>query len=369
MKSQLIHTIYTRIAKPVFFRMDPERVHDRAVATGERLGRHQLTQQLTRYAFNYQHESLQQEIRGIVFKNPIGLAAGFDKNAQLTQILPAVGFGHMEVGSVTGEPCPGNSGRRLWRLPQSQSLVVYYGLKNDGCEEIAKRLANQQFEIPLGVSIAKTNSPDTVTCEAGIEDYVKAYRVMTEAKIGDYVTINISCPNAFGGEPFSDPQKLNLLLKEISQLPKTRPIFIKLAADLTTEVIDQIIDLARTYRIDGFIATNLAKDRSNSAIKETSVPDKGGLSGKVVESLSNNMISYIYSRIDTNEFVIIGCGGVFSAEDAYEKIKRGASLIQMITGMIYEGPQVIGQINRGLAELVRRDGYSHISQAVGSAHR
>jgi dihydroorotate dehydrogenase len=186
------------------------------------------------------------------------------------------------------------------------------------------------------------------------------------------MTINISCPNAFGGQPFTDPQKLGQLLQEISKLPKTKPIFLKMPPDLSISNIDQIIELARQFKIDGFICTNLTKDRIELSIKEKikeNLPtDKGGISGKVIERLSDDLIKYIYSKTK-GEFVIVGCGGIFSAGDAYRKIRLGASLLQLITGMIFEGPQLIGEINHGLVRLLKKDGFKNISEAVGADNK
>ncbi len=357
---------YGTLAKPFFFRRDPESVHDRVIGLGKRLGRYAVARRLTKGLFSYEHPALTQSILGIRFPNPVGLAAGFDKNAELVDILPAVGFGFEEVGSITGEPCAGNPKPRLWRLLESKALVVHYGLKNDGSEAIASHLRGRSFLIPIGTSIAKTNSPLTVGLEAGIADYAKAFRAFTE--IGDYFTINISCPNAYGGEPFSDPQKLEALLSAIDPIPTSKPIFLKLTADATTAELDALLAVVDRHRVHGFVLTNLTKNRQSPAIRQDELRNagKGGVSGKPVFDLSNRLISRLY-RVAGGRYAIIGVGGVFSAEDAYEKIKQGASLVQLATGMIYEGPQLIGEINRGLVELLRRDGFKHVSEAVGVA--
>ncbi len=366
LRSKCFGFFYAHFLKKIFFILDPETVHDRLTGLGKTLGNFSITRNLTASLFQFNHPSLEQNILGIRFKNPIGLAAGFDKDAQLTDILPSVGFGFAEVGSITGEPCAGNPKPRLWRLKKSQSLLVYYGLKNQGCIAIASRLIKKQFTFPVGISIAKTNSPDTVSEQQGIADYLKAYTTFAQAAIGDYFTINISCPNAFGGEPFTDPEKLDHLLAALTEMPKPKPIFIKLPAELPNPQTDAIIILARKYKLAGFVCTNLAKSRTNPHIKDQNVPENGGMSGKVVQELSDNLIAYIYQKTN-GEFIIIGCGGVFSAADAYRKIKLGASLIQLITGMIFNGPQVIGDINRGLVSLLESDGYTSISQAIGTA--
>ena len=303
---------------------------------------------------------------GIKFKNPIGLAAGFDKDAYLPGILPSVGFGFTEVGTITGKPCEGNPKPRLWRLKNSKSLVVYYGLKNDGCEEISKRLKNQKFSIPVITSIGKTNSKETMEEKKGIADYLKAYKAFLD--IGQVFDINISCPNAFGGLPFSDPKKLDNLLSQIDKIPSKKPILLKMPPDLKDGELDEILKVVSKHKVSGFICSNLTKDRKKSERKITDkfIPDHGGLSGKLVEDLANEQIAKIYQKTK-GKYVIIGLGGVFSAEDAYKKIKLGASLIQLITGMIFEGPQLISEINFGLVRLLKKDGFKNISRAIGTA--
>jgi dihydroorotate dehydrogenase len=359
--------LYRNILKRLFFRIDEEKMHNRIIMTGRILGNNVLTRKIVSLCLNFSNPALKQKIRGITFKNPIGLAAGFDKNAELTKIMPSVGFGFMEVGSITGEPCEGNPKPRLWRLPKSRSIVVYYGLKNDGCEAISKKLKGKKFKIPVGVSVAKTNSLETSDFKKGIQDYVKAARAFLD--IGDYFTVNISCPNAYGGQPFTNPDLLELLLKEINKLNITKPVFLKISPDLPSSVVDEIIKLADRHRVSGFICANLTKNRNNPKIVSEEinrVPEgKGGISGKPAEDAANRLISYIYKKTG-GKYVIIGCGGIFNAEDAYKKIKLGASLLQMITGMIFEGPQVISQINLGLCELLKKDGFENISEAVGA---
>ncbi len=365
-KAAIIRFKYKYFLKEIFFLQDPETVHDRMVRVGAFLGRHAWTKKLVHWAFFYSHPSLEQMIAGIKFRSPIGLAAGFDKDAYLTQILPEVGFGFEEAGSITGVACDGNPKPWLWRLKKSKALVVNYGLKNDGAEKIRDRLKGLKFKIPLGISLAKANSKETVEDEKGIADYQKAYRTFLEAGIGDYFTVNISCPNAYGGEPFTDPARLDKLLEALSQGGWKKPVFIKMPSDLETSAIDALLEVARKYKITGLVCTNLTKNRSNIKINTNDfLPEKGGISGKVVEDLSNRLISYVYKKTG-REFVLVGCGGVFSAEDAYKKIRLGAPLIQMITGMIFEGPEVIGQINYGLAKLLARDGFKNIAEAVGA---
>jgi dihydroorotate dehydrogenase len=392
-RNSLIRISYKLIIRNILFLTDPEYIHDKTIQLCQFFGRYSILRGIASLLFFYSNPVLNQEIRGIKFPNPIGLSAGFDKDALLTNILPCLGFGFAEVGSITGEPCEGNPKPRLWRLEKSKGLVIYYGLKNEGCEKISKRLKTElplpkvekkefsltmeakvkkrtkssspikKFKIPIGTSIAKTNNKNTAETDKGIKDYLKAYKCFTD--IGDYFTINISCPNAFGGAPFSDPERLNLLLNEIDKIGTKKPIFLKVSPDLSESEIDNIISISKSHRIDGFICTNLTKDRNNKKIIDKVLPENGGISGKVVEELSNNLISYVYKKTQ-GKFIIIGCGGVFSAEDAYKKIKLGANLVELITGMIFEGPQLISEINQGLVRLLKKDGFTNISQAVGA---
>jgi dihydroorotate dehydrogenase len=362
-RNKVLHTAYKHVLKPIFFINDPETVHDRVSKMGEVLGRFSIGQKLTRSMFGYTHPKLEQTILGINFKNPIGLSAGFDKNAELTDILPYVGFGFIEVGSITGNPCSGNPKPRLWRLPKSKSLAVYYGLKNDGCEVISKRLQHKKFEIPLGVNVAMTNCQDTVNIHNAINDYAKAFKVMEP--LASYITVNISCPNTLGGQPFITPHKLDYLFDILDEIPTQKPIFIKLSPDLTDAELNELLDVVHKHRIHGIICTNLTKQKENNPkVKDGFVPKVGGLSGKPVEEMSNRMLSHIYRR-EGKRYVLIGLGGVFTAEDAYKKIRLGASLVQLITGMIFEGPQVISEINQGLVKLLERDGFKSLEEARG----
>ena len=358
--------MYKHVAKPVFFAQDPEVVHDRMCALGNTLGKSSAGKGLARRLFAFEHPALEQEIFGITFRNPVGLAAGFDKNAELTQILPSVGFGFEEVGSITGEACEGNAKPRLWRMPKSQALRVYYGLKNDGAERIAERLSHAQFDMPIGVSIAKTNCATTVNQEAGIKDYAKDLRTL--ASIGDYVTVNISCPNAYGGQPFADPQSLDALLSALDQVEVCKPIFIKIKPDTTAAELDALVEVADKHRVHGFIVSNLTKSDSGVLPEEITKEQKGGISGKPTQERADSLIGHLYDTAG-ERYVVIGVGGIFTAEDAYKKICQGASLVQLATGMIFEGPQLIGEINKGLVRLLQKDGFENISEAVGSKRK
>ncbi len=360
--NKIIGFLYRNILKPILFLFDAEFVHDRFVKTGELLGRFGITRWKVRWLFAYQNPRLEQTVLGIKFVNPVGLSAGFDKDAKLTDIMPAVGFGFEEVGSITGEPCAGNPRPRLWRLPQLKSLVVHYGLKNEGCEKNAARLAKKNFKITIGTNIAKTNNVACAETEAGIDDYAKAFAAL--AVIGDYFTVNISCPNAYGGEPFVDPIRLEALLLRLDAIPTKKPVFLKLSPDIAGEKLDALLDVCARHRVQGFVCTNLTKEKKD----QNDIRMKGGLSGMLVQKLSDEQISYIYKKTQ-GKYIIIGVGGIFSAADAFRKIQLGATLVELITGMIFEGPQLIGEINRGLVRLLDKNGFKNIAEAVGSLNK
>lgn len=362
--AKIIGFLYRNALKPILFLFDAEKVHDRFVKIGSFLGRHRTTRIATRWLFAYKDARLEQTVLGMKFANPVGLSAGFDKDARAVDIMPEVGFGFVEVGSVTGESCEGNPKPRLWRLPKLKSLVVHYGLKNDGCEKISERLRGRKFVIPVGVNMAKTNNMACADTEAGIADYAKAFSAFAEKGIGDYFTVNISCPNAYGGEPFVDPERLDRLMTRIDSIPTQKPVFLKLSPDIVGEKLDAILEVCAKHRVHGFVCTNLTKEKKD----ENDIRMKGGLSGMLVQKLSDEQISYIYKKT-RGKYVIIGVGGIFTADDAFRKIQLGATLVELITGMIYQGPQIIGQINRGLVRLMNKKGYKNISEVVGMDHR
>ncbi|MBI3888173.1 quinone-dependent dihydroorotate dehydrogenase [Candidatus Nomurabacteria bacterium] len=340
-------------------------IHDLFTSTGQFLGKYAITRKTTGAFFNFRNPALEQNILGINFKNPIGLSAGFDKNAVLMNIMPAVGFGFTEIGSITALPYGGNTKPRLYRLPEAKSLRVNYGLKNLGAEVLHNNLKNKVWSLPVGINIAKTNSSETSDVQKGIADYFFTYKTFQD--VGDYFTINISCPNTCEEKPiFAEPENLDLLLGKIFSTPKVKPVFVKISPDLGDVKLDAILEVCLKHKVDGFVCTNLTK------INTLNHPGKGGFSGKLDSELSDKVIRQVYKKINTlaqEPFsckpIIIGVGGIFTAEDAYKKIKAGASLVELITGMIFEGPQAISEINRGLVKLLKKDGYKNISEAIG----
>ena len=366
--------MYEYLLRPILFLSDPEWVHDLFVWFGEKLGNCAPGRSIVRAFCSYSNPALRTRVAGIDFENPVGLGAGFDKDVRLTRIMPAVGFGFMEVGAVTRWAYAGNDGLRLARLPEDRSLIVYYGLKNIGAEAVLAKLPgiqkNGKFDIPVGVNIAKTNHPE-VKGAASVEDYAATYRMLSP--YFSYVTLNVSCPNAQDGCMFQEPHMLDGLLAALSRERKYCPVLLKISSHLSGEEADAILDVVGNYPfVDGFVVGNLSKRREDlllrSARKKLDAIPNGGISGGPIREISTELIRHIYKR-SGGRYVIIGLGGVFTAEDAYEKVLAGASLVQMVTGLIYGGPAAVQRINKGLVKLLKRDGYAHIADAVGKGVR
>lgn len=360
---------YKLLLKPIFFKFDPEDVHDKILLLGQTISNSSFFSKLTTKFFLYSNDKLSQNIAGVKFVNPVGLSAGFDKDAKIINTLPQVGFGFAEVGSVTYLPYEGNPKPRLYRLPKDEGLVVYYGLKNDGVKVITNRIKREyrkQQDFVLGVSIARTNSEETSSLEAGIKDYKASLEYLVKQGVGDYYTINISCPNTFYGEPYTTPERLDKLFKEISKVRVDKLVLIKMPINLKWDDFDNLLKVVVRYKFSGVVIGNLNKDRESEHITQD-YPSfiKGGVSGKPTRELSTDLIRKTYLKY-RDKLLIVGVGGIDSAETAYEKITAGASLLQLITGMIYKGPQLIGEINKGLVGLMENDGFKNISEAVGS---
>ena len=345
--------MYKHILKPILFLFDPENVHDFFTWTGELLGKCSLTRFLTSLIYGYRSskngKNISKTVDGITYRTPILLSAGFDYNGRLTQILPCIGFGGEEVGSVTARPCEGNAKPRLTRLPQSKSIIVNKGLRNEGVDKIIKRLNAQKPCFVIGISIARTNDEQSAqSIQAGIDDYVYSFKRLNEENVGDYYTINISCPNAFGGETFANPELLAQLLPALMIIPCSKPVYIKMPINIPWDHFEQLLKIIDQNKFNGVVIGNLNKDYSWLDVREEAPKEYvGGLSGKPCTHPSTDLIRKT-KEIYGNRFTIIGVGGIMSPETAKEKFDAGADLIQLITGMIYEGPGLVKKIAKSL---------------------
>lgn len=368
MITKTISIVYKNFIKPFFFQIDPETIHAAMTKTGNLLPKIPGISYITSSIFQINDKRLSQHIHGNTYLNPIGLAAGFDYEADLTQILPSLGFGFQTVGTITKLPYEGNPTPRLGRLPQSLSLMVNKGYKNLGSKKTIEKLKAQIFSGVVGISIGRTNSQKLVTQTESVHDIIDAFESFEQSSLNHaYYELNISCPNLYGNITFYTPNNLKQLLTSVSKIGITRPIYIKMPISETNKDTLAMLEIISKYPIHGVIIGNLQKNRSHPSLIPNEVIQfsLGNFSGKPTFERSNELISLCYKHF-SKRFIIIGCGGIFSAQDAYEKIKRGASLVQLITGMIYEGPQLVSQINLELLELLERDRLTHISQAIGT---
>jgi dihydroorotate dehydrogenase subfamily 2 len=357
---------YRHFLKRIFFLLDPELVHESITGYGEKLGKH-FPKFIIRKIFFVQNKSLEQKVAGINFTNPIGLAAGFDYQAQLTQILPQLSFGFQIVGTITNQAYEGNPKPRLGRLPKSKSLMVNKGFKNPGIKEVIKKLQRNDFEIPVGLSIGQSNTTKNVTQKQALGDVVAAFKTVENTRVNfNFYELNISCPNLFGNVSFYPPENLKELLQVVTGLNLKKPLFIKMPIEKSNQETEKMLSVIVNFPVAGVIFGNLQKDRKDKSLIQAEVKKfpVGNFSGKPTEQRSNELIQLAYKKYG-KRLVIIGCGGVFNAKDAYQKIKLGATLVQLITGLIFEGPQLVAQINLQLPELLKEDGFNQISEAVG----
>jgi len=366
----MIRLLYKKILKPILFLFPADDVHTFFLKIGNFIGGSNFFRFFTKKFLYFKNQNLKQKIFDIDFENPIGLAAGFDYDADLIDILPSVGFGYHTIGTVTYLSYIGNARPMLGRLPKSKSLLVNKGFKSMGIDSVLKKINKRKKRIPLGISIGSTNKSYN-TIEEMINDIFYSFQRVLNEDYFDYFELNISCPNLINTESLDDkldtPKGFKLLLDKLNTLLINKPLFIKMYLEKEEDETLALCEVANFYPwVKGFIFSNLVKNRKNPSFdkKEIENVGRGNFSGKPTEKITNNLIGVVYKKYN-DRFIIIGCGGVFTGFDAYEKIKRGATLIQMITGMIYEGPSVIGEINKELSSLLEKDGYTNISEAVG----
>jgi dihydroorotate dehydrogenase (fumarate) len=342
----------------------PDSAHEQMIRFGHWAQKHHFLINLLRFTTFYQHHLLNSNAFQKTFTSPIGFAAGIDKNAEITDCIEAVGFSFATFGSMTAQSAPGNPRPWFHRLPKLKSMMVHVGLANRGIQanlENLERAFDTAKTIIPGVSIARTNLAHTSrSVKAGIQDYYNSFKLL-RGKVG-IVEVNISCPNAFCGEQFLEPAPLDALLTKLDSVPLDVPVTLKMPADLPWSEFKTLLDIALQHNVQAVTICNLLKDRTGIDIP----PDwKGNLSGQPVQDRSDDLIARSYQYLG-GRLIIIGLGGIFNAADAYRKIKLGASLVEIASALMYQGPQVVCEIKRGLVKLLKADGFSSITQAVGS---
>lgn len=355
-----------QLLKPLIFRVEPEPAHDLVSAALGVAGNTPFVREALARTYAFDDAILHTTCAGLSFRNPVGLAAGFDKQAALIDPLARLGFGHVEVGTVTPRPQPGNPRPRMFRLPEDTALINRLGFNSPGMRDVAARLrVARAADIPtiIGVNIGKNR--DT-PLEQATEDYAAAF--VTLAPLADYVTVNISSPNTPGLRKLHDRQALEELLGTLAQhnaaSAHPRPIFLKVSPDETPEALDEVIGAGVSSGVAGFIATNttLSRDGLHGAARG----ETGGLSGTPLTLRSRAVIGQMY-RTTGGKIPIIGVGGIMRPEDAYEHMRAGASLVQVYSGLVYHGPGLVRDIARYLAHRLRAEGYQRVAEIVGSA--
>ena len=363
-------SLYSSIVRPLLFKLPAETAHDLALSSLKTA----LDSSAIRSAFakRFQRSPFGNLKRfGLTFSNPIGLAAGFDKNGEAADALCALGFGFIEVGTVTSEPQPGNPKPRVFRLPRDRALVNRLGFNNCGAKQLVANLKQHRPECILGVNIGKGRS---VPLKKAIPDYVKTFDTVYE--IADYIAVNVSSPNTPQLRELQSPELLGELLHALQNrnqelanehsLSRTKPLLLKIAPDLADNDIESIVEVTKRASLAGIIATNttVARNGLRTSPARIEAGGEGGLSGAPLRPASNDVIRKIF-RLTNGLMPIVGVGGVFTAEDAWEKICAGASLIQLYTSLIYEGPGVARRINDGLRQILSKEGFVSLDEAVG----
>ena len=354
--------MYTLLRK-IFFRFDPEKVHHWVMLRMQFAYRVPLLRSIVRKMFSVQDPYLRRKLWGLDFPNPVGLAGGFDKNAEYTDAMSCLGFGFVEIGTVTPRPQPGNPQPRLFRLPDDKALLNRMGFNNEGSANAANNLSRRKERIIVAGNIGKNK--DTAN-EDAVNDYEQCFRDLYHYV--DFFVVNVSSPNTPGLRELQDKEPLTRLLRRLLELNHEfgrehdplhqeheidgKPILLKIAPDLTAEQLDDVIEIVDSVGLHGIVATNTTISRYGL----TSPGDMltkygaGGISGAPVRNRSTEVVAYIHQKTE-GRIPIIACGGIFTAADALEKIRAGASLVQIYTGFVYEGPGIVKSICRGLKKL------------------
>jgi dihydroorotate dehydrogenase len=340
--------MYKLLVRPILFLFDPEKIHYFTFSALKFLGRIPLMKSFLSFLFVKDSPSLEKELFGIKFKNPVGLAAGFDKDAKLIDELACLGFGFIEIGTLTPKPQPGNDRPRLFRLPEDQALINRMGFNNEGALAAVERLKKRKSTIVVGGNIGKNKVTPN---ENAVDDYNYCFEALYPYV--DYFVVNVSSPNTPDLRQLQEKEPLKNLMLHVKNLSaskeKSKPVLLKIAPDLTTSQLDDIVEILISTKTDGVIATNTTISREGLITDQQviSTIGNGGLSGKPITQKSTEVISYLRSKLGKS-YPIIGVGGIMSPQDAVEKINAGADLVQVYTGFIYEGPAFAKRICEAL---------------------
>lgn len=338
--------MYKIFIRPILFITSPEVSHAITIRLLKIVCAIPLVNTIIKSAFSVNDSALEREIAGVKFLNPVGLAAGFDKNATFFHEMEYLGFGYVEVGTVTPLPQPGNPKPRSFRLPKDKALINRMGFNNDGAQVIAGRLKNRHTKIAIGGNIGKNKVTEN---DQAFSDYVKCFDALYDYV--DYFVVNVSSPNTPGLRSLQDKEPLKKILLGLQERnktkPKSKPIFLKIAPDLSNEQLDDIVEIVPECGIAAVVATNTTLSREGLKSDNVEAIGAGGLSGMPVKKRSTEVVKYLHDR-SKGAFPIIASGGIHSAEDALEKLDAGAVMIELYTGFIYEGPALVKRINKAI---------------------
>ncbi|MBI33977.1 MAG: dihydroorotate dehydrogenase (quinone) [Flavobacteriales bacterium] len=341
--------MYKTIIKPFLFSQDPEKVHHKVFNMIKLISSIPGVSSVNRLLFQVKNKQLEREVFGLRFINPVGLAAGFDKDALLFNELGDFGFGFIEIGTLTPKGQPGNPKPRLFRLPEDSALINRMGFNNQGVEAAVERLKNKKTNLIIGGNIGKNTSTESSKTD---DDYIHVFETLFDYV--DYFVVNVSCPNVGNLTKLQEKEPLMQLMQKISEINKSKqnskPLLLKIAPDLSNQELDDVIDIIKTLNLDGVVASNTSVNRGGLRTEEERLNEigwPGGLSGKPLKERSTKVIKYLYNQLG-DDYPIIGVGGIHSEEDALEKINAGAKLVQVYTGFIYEGPGLVKRINKAL---------------------
>jgi dihydroorotate dehydrogenase len=360
---------YKSIIRSLLFRKDPEASHELVL---ELMARAEFLSPFLDKCYRVEDERLVVNLGPLQFPNPVGLAGGFDKNARAPRTIAAFGFGFMEIGAVTAQAQPGNPKPRLYRLPEDYALINRLGFNNEGADVIAAKLGRLRQrgdwpKIPLGLNLGRTKIVET---KDAVADFVSCFETLFP--YGDFFTLNVSSPNTPNLRDLQEKGLLRELLlgvqqknTELARLGKTapRPLFVKIAPDMEFSQVDEIVEEACNAKLTGIVATN-ATAFMRERLKSHHGAEPGGLSGRPITSRVTSFVKHIY-KLAGPKLPVIGVGGIFDAADTYDKIKAGATAVQIYTGWIYEGPGAVKRINKGLLRLLERDGVKRITEVIG----
>lgn len=358
--------IYQNIIRSILFRFDSEKAHNFGINSLKRGLSTEFAQNLAYNKFGCEAFN-ELERFGLKFKNPLGIAAGFDKNGIVVNQLASIGFGFVEVGTVTFESQSGNEKPRMFRLLEDEALINRLGFNNQGTPKVIERLQKINPKCILGVNIGKNKD---VLNEDAIENYLKSFDLAFE--VADYIAVNVSSPNTPNLRELQKASELESLLAALQErnaelsTEKNKPLLVKIAPDLNESEIEAITDICLKLNLAGIIATNTTISRENLKTRENRIKEigNGGLSGKPIKRRSNDVIRKIY-KYSKRKLPIIGVGGVFTAEDAFQKVASGACLIQAYTGFVYQGFTFARDVNFGLSEILTKKGFANLDEAIG----